>query len=471
MVKRERLDFQTKIIFVLIMVLVPSFAIMTIVQNKVAQPILEQEMRQIGIATAEALELKIIANHWLSKPAFYPLLETEMQEQVYHQPSIFRIEVFSKDPTNGLFRLAASTVEYEAGSLVTSTPPGDSTTSVLKTDEGMTYWEIDVPIRAQIGKPHLKPIGKIHLMISTRTVHRVLGALWKVTIVGAIISVILLVMVLSFFLKRAVLNEKLLRLAESQNLQLSQKLHEAHREIMNMEKLAVMGQLTANFAHEIGTPLNAIGGHMQLLNEEVAPSAPKRSTERLGIISGELKRIENIVKSFLQTTSKPGSQTQLIDINQLIEKSLAIVGPRLETLEVGIEMHLDRGLGPVRAVPIDFEQIFLNFLNNALDSLQSKKKQDPKSVVRLFINSSIVRREGIEYASVGIRDTGIGISEADLKNVLKPFFTTKRPGEGTGLGLTICQQLANKYGGFLEIESEENVWAEVRVLVPYSTAT
>lgn len=468
MIRSGRIDFQTKIILVLVMVLVPAFTIMIVVQNKIAQPILEQEMRQIGIATAEALELKIIANQWLSKPVFYPVLEAEMQEQVYHQPSIFRIEVFSKEPQTGIFRLVAGTVEYEAGANVTSAPPGNVTTSILRTEEGASYWEIDVPIRSQIGKPHLKPIGKIHLLVSTRTLHRVMDAMWRVTVMGAIISVIVLVFILSFFLRRAVLNERLLHRAETQNLQLSQKLHEAHREIMNMEKLAVMGQLTANFAHEIGTPLNAIGGHMQLLNEEILPAAPKRSSERFGIISGELKRIENIVKSFLQTTSKPGSQTQLVDINQLVEKALALVAPRLESLEVGLTLELERKLGPVRIVPIDFEQIFLNLFNNALDSLQTKKKRISSSVLQLSVKTAMVRKDGTEYAMILIRDTGMGIRAQDLKNVIKPFFTTKRPGEGTGLGLTICHQLVTKYQGAIEIDSEEDAWAEVRVLIPYS---
>jgi signal transduction histidine kinase len=462
----NRLDLQSRIILVLTLVIVPTFLVMTIVQNKVTQPILEQEMKQIGIATAESLELKILSNQWLSKPSFYPLIESEIQELVYLQPSIFRIEVFSHI-AGDTWRLVASNIEYEPGPLFTTAPVQESSTTVLQAgDNNSSYWMIDVPIKSHIvkqAKNANRVIGKIQLRVSTRTVHRVLGTFWKVTGIGAIVSVFILIIVLNFFLRRAVMNERLLRMAESQNIQLVQQLHEVQREVMNKEKLAVMGQLTANFAHEIGTPLNAIGGHLQLMEEELGASSKKR----LGIISGEVHRIENIVKGFLQTTSKPDSQRQLVDLNSLIEKSLSIVGPRLDNLAVQVKTDLNRKLGPMRVVPTDIEQIFLNLLNNSADSLQVKRKQSQTTPLSLKVTTDTKRDEGKEWIELAVYDTGVGIKKTDLKNITKPFFTTKRPGEGTGLGLTICNQLAAKYGGILNIDSKDGSWAEVRIRFPY----
>jgi signal transduction histidine kinase len=262
--------------------------------------------------------------------------------------------------------------------------------------------------------------------------------------------------------------------AENQNLQLSQQLHETQRQLMNVEKLAVMGQLTANFAHEIGTPLNAIGGHLQLLHEELAPvlgekadRVSARSSERLEIISGELLRIEKIVKGFLQTTAKPVSQRQLIDINQLVSRTLQIARPQLDELPLEMDCHLDRGLGPLRVVPLDIEQILLNLINNALDSLRAKQGKNDRSRLQLVLSTAMSRVDGSEWAEIAVYDTGTGIRKEDLKNVTKPFFTTKPPGEGTGLGLNICQQLAGKYGGVLELDSKEGAWARVKLRIPY----
>jgi signal transduction histidine kinase len=78
---------------------------------------------------------------------------------------------------------------------------------------------------------------------------------------------------------------------------------------------------------------------------------------------------------------------------------------------------------------------------------------------------------GKQWAEIQVYDTGEGIRKTDLDMVLKPFFTTKRPGEGTGLGLTICQQLVNKYGGELGIDSKEGAWTRVTVKLPYREAT
>jgi signal transduction histidine kinase len=125
-------------------------------------------------------------------------------------------------------------------------------------------------------------------------------------------------------------------------------------------------------------------------------------------------------------------------------------------------------MGPVRVVPLDIEQILLNLVNNSLDSLKAKNEARERGKQALELSTQIDQRGGKPWAVVSVYDTGEGIRKGDLSNVLKPFFTTKRPGEGTGLGLTICQQLARKYGGVLEIDSKEGGWTRVTLRLPYS---
>jgi signal transduction histidine kinase len=224
-----------------------------------------------------------------------------------------------------------------------------------------------------------------------------------------------------------------------------------------------MGQLTASFAHEIGTPLTAIGGHLQLLKDDI-PIKNTSSLERVDVIDGQLQKIAGIVKSFLQNTAKPPSQRQLIDVSQLADKTLRIVRPRTDSLGVEVRRLFDRNMGPIRIVPLDLEQILLNLMNNSLDSISTKTE---KRGARLEVKTEVASREGKQWAEISVYDTGEGIKKADLSKVLKPFFTTKPPGEGTGLGLTICQQLAHKYGGDLLIDSKETQWTRVVVRLPY----
>jgi signal transduction histidine kinase len=301
-------------------------------------------------------------------------------------------------------------------------------------------------------------------------VNQISDSLWKITTTAAAVSFTILFLALTFFLRKTLLNERLLRKAESQNLQLAEKLHEAERQLMNTEKLAVMGQLTASFAHEIGTPLGSIQGHLQLLREEVEELARKdfeeKFSERFSILGSQVSKIAQIVKSFLQSTAKPTSQRQLVDLSRIADQTLGIVRPRLEVLGVDVSRQYDHAMGPLRVVPVDLEQILLNLVNNSLDSIASKNRhRNNRSQIQ--IATGVAQEGAQQWATVSVYDTGVGIRRTDLPNVLKPFFTTKRPGEGTGLGLTICQEIARKYGGRLDFDSREGAWTRVTLRLPY----
>ncbi|MGK5082397.1 HAMP domain-containing sensor histidine kinase [Bdellovibrionota bacterium FG-1] len=461
---KRRLDLQAKVSLVLVAVILPTFLIVTVAQNKLTQPILEDEIRQIGVTSGKTLAAEIVSGRLLQMPNPTPAIESRMQEILYSQPNIVRVDVVVKDPVTGIVKVVASNVEEDPTASQPAFSLVEAVTSEYKEDEnGANNWEISVPIEHRSRDPRgpRRLLGTVHLIVSAKVVENIIGTLWKTTATAAAMSVVCLILVLSYFLRKTIANDRLLRRAESQNIQLTEQLHDAQRQIMNTEKLAVMGQLTASFAHEIGTPLNAIGGHLQLLQEEIGRG------ERLEIINGQVAKIEKIVKGFLQSTAKPVSQKQLVDLNQLVEKTLGIARPRLEALGVELRRDFDRKMGPVRAVPLDLEQILLNLVNNSLDSLRSKVQARERGRLMLEISTQTESEAGKEWARVTVYDTGEGIKKTDLKNIFKPFFTTKGPGEGTGLGLTICQQLAHKYGGLLEIDSKEGGWTRVVLKIPY----
>jgi signal transduction histidine kinase len=475
--RTRRLELQAKISLVLVAVILPTFLIVTIIENQLTRPVLEEEIKQLAITSAKTLASELVSRRLLQLPNPTPAIEQRLQEFLYAQPNIVRIDVVVKDPATGAPKIIASNVEDESAG-APAVALVQEVTSEYGTDEssGEDQWEISVPIEQRSRAPGSvrKVFGTVHVVASLKLVSTIVGALWKVTATAACFSVAMLILVLNYFLRKTIANERLLRKAETQNLQLAEQLHDAQRQLMNTEKLAVMGQLTASFAHEIGTPLNAIGGHLQLLGEELPrdPASGKAPLgERLDVINGQLARIEQIVKGFLQSTAKPASQRQLVDLNRLVDQTLGLVRPRIESIGVEVKRQLDREMGPLRAVPMDMEQILLNLVNNSLDSLTAKARARERARHLLEVSTQVDRGgDGKEWAVVTVYDSGEGIRKVDLPNVLKPFFTTKRPGEGTGLGLTICQDLARKYGGMLEIDSKEGAWTRVMLRIPYEVS-
>lgn len=474
----KSLDLQAKISLVLGGVILPTFLIVTVAENKITRPILEDEMRQIGITAGKSLAAEVAAQRLMQLPNPTPRIEERVQELLYTQPNIVRMDVIAKDAITGLPRTVASNIEEDPAAPSPPFPLVDTLTTDYRADElGKGFWEINVPIEQKARDPHghRKLLGTVRLLISMGFVDQIVLTLWKVTASGATFSVVMLILALGYFLRKTIANDRLLKQAENQNSKLTAQLHDAQRQVMNTEKLAVMGQLTASFAHEIGTPLNAIAGHLQLLKDEITEAEPAtvpeadRKVERLEIINGQVSKIEGIVKGFLHSTAKPTSQRQLVDLNQLASQTLAIVAPRIELMGVEARKKLDSSLGPLRVVPLDFEQILLNLVNNSLDSLREKQLREGKDKFRGQLALS-TRLEG-QWALLTVYDTGEGIKKADLSNVFKPFFTTKAPGEGTGLGLTICQQLARKHGGDLVVDSKEGAWTRISLKIPYQVNT
>ena len=462
----SKLSLHAKIILVLVSVIIPTFLIVTFIESQSTLPILKEELRLQGVSLAEILASRVETSRLLTRPHPTPALEAMLEDLLVDHPDVIRADIFTLDLSQGLFRLVASNIAEDEGPITFSVGEFmQHQGSEYQKDApgGGGYWEINLPIHhwSREHKSHKRLVGMVRLSISTHLAYQMTSVLLRVQSIAAASSVVILVLALSYFLRKTIANDHLLRLTENKNHSLTEQLHETQRELMNSEKLAVMGQLTASFAHEIGTPLNAIGGHLQLLSEDMrSPSAH----ERLEIIQSQVLKIEAIVKSFLQSTAKPPSQRQLIDVNHLIERSLAVVHPRLKSLEVRAVKSLSHSLGPIRAVPIELEQVFLNLFNNSLDSIQAKGSQQERI---LEVRTLTQKIQAQECALISVYDTGEGIQKGDLKNVFKPFFSTKSPGEGTGLGLTICKDIIRKYGGEMVIDSKEGAWTQVNIRLPY----
>jgi signal transduction histidine kinase len=464
----QKLELRAKITLVILGVLAPILILLTLLSKQFVRPFLLAEAQQVGISVSQTITSELVNRKYLSRPNAEALIEERLREFSYLYPNIRRIEVFRRSGQETTQKLIASTVEEDPNEVEPVLPLTTVISSRFHSGElndDNEGWEIIAPIDAAWPGKDQKIVGTVRLYFSTQLVRGLARSLSTIILFVGGFGGVILFFVLNAALRRTIENDRKLREAETQNLKLSEQLHEVERNLMNLEKFSALGQLTASFAHEIGTPLNAIGGHLMLLKRELLPLKDEKPKERIEVVEGQVSRITSIVRSFLQSTAQPESQKQLLDPHLTLEKSLQILAPRLDAYRINVKKNFDRSLGPIRMVPIDLEQVILNLLNNSIDGLRVKPESQQSREIE--ISTDLERKSTVEKWVIRIRDTGVGIASADLSKVVRPFFTTKAPGEGTGLGLSICQDILRKYQAELAVDSEQGSWTEVSIFIPF----
>ena len=215
-------------------------------------------------------------------------------------------------------------------------------------------------------------------------------------------------------------------------------------ELGAQERLAVAGQLTATFAHEVGTPLNLVTGHLQLLDAQ--KDLPDKARERLEVISAQIRRVGDIVRRLLDLTRRPQLHREPQPFKELMSDLEQLWTPTLAAHGITVEAEAP----PDCCLNVDrkqMEQLFLNLMNNAVDAMPSGGR------VRLSAQPSPESSPGGLWWQVKFQDSGQGIPAGLLGQVFRPMFTTKPEGKGTGLGLSICREIVRSHGGDIQIES------------------
>ena len=232
------------------------------------------------------------------------------------------------------------------------------------------------------------------------------------------------------------------------------RLFEMQRLLTQLERLAAAGQLAAQFAHEVGTPLNLISGHVQLLR---ARARDERVIVRLDVIAGQIERITNIVRSMLDSTRRPLPQLATVDVNSLLAQILDAAQPTLASRNVEVHTEMSDALPTIQADPDQLQQVFINLINNSLDAMP------------LGGTLSVSTAPDGDSVSIVLADSGEGIAKDELDLIFDPLFSTKQ-GRGTGLGLTIVKQIITEHGGNVEVESEPGHQTLFRITLPLSAA-
>lgn len=266
-------------------------------------------------------------------------------------------------------------------------------------------------------------------------------------------------------------------------------LKDAQNQLIQAEKLASLGQLTAGIAHEIQNPLNFVNNFSSLsvglakelreyieeMKEKIEPDRYLDIEEVLGMIEGNVqkigehgKRVSSIVRGMLQHSRGRSGEFELVEINTMVEEytNLAYHGTRAKdsSFNTKITSTLDPAAGKISVVPQDISRVILNIMNNAFYAVSERSKA---SATGYSPEVSISTKRIDKRVEIRIRDNGTGIPPHVLEKIFNPFFTTKPTGQGTGLGLSLSFDIITQlHKGKLEVNTAEGEFTEFVITLP-----
>jgi signal transduction histidine kinase len=271
-----------------------------------------------------------------------------------------------------------------------------------------------------------------------------------------------------------------------------EELRTAQDRLVQTQKLASLGQLTAGIAHEIKNPLNFVnnfsGVSVELIDElrqelegvKVGPKVRAAIADLTGTLRDNLdkivqhgKRADAIVKNMLLHSREGSGEHRLVDVNALVEESLNLAyhGARAEkqSFKINMERSFDPAAGQVDVYPQEITRALLNLISNGFHAATKRKEQaNSESYEPTLMAATNNLGDKVE---IRIRDNGTGVRPEVREKMFNPFFTTKPAGEGTGLGLSITHDIIVKqHSGSIEVDTQPGEFTEVRIILPRTAA-
>ena len=229
------------------------------------------------------------------------------------------------------------------------------------------------------------------------------------------------------------------------------------QQIIQSEKLASIGRLSAGIAHEINNPLTGVLTFAHLLKQKEHNS--EKDLEDIDIIIRETTRVCEIVRGLLDFARQTPAQKGDINVNDILQQILKLIRRQKEFMNVAIEENYSNNIPIINGDKNQLQQVFLNILLNAGEAISKSGK--------ITISTS----SNENHILITIEDTGCGIKKEDLNKIFDPFYTSKPPGKGTGLGLSISYGIIQQHGGDIECESEPGKGTVFNILLPIKTRT
>lgn len=234
-------------------------------------------------------------------------------------------------------------------------------------------------------------------------------------------------------------------------------LHDAQSQLVQAARLSALGELAAAVAHQIKNPLTTIMGDAEMLMEDLSPDQSAHESAKAILRAG--KRAKTVVDRLLNMARHDGDLVHL-DVNETIGATLALISSQLQANGNLLEVQLTRNLPLIDGWPGQLEDVWLNLLLNSRDALM---ESGPGTI---SITSGLTPAG--DTIEVNVRDSGSGIPQEHIPRVFDPFYTTKPPGKGTGLGMYICRQIVEQHKGDIRVSSEAGRGTHITVTLPVS---
>jgi len=509
--RRSRFGLQSKIIIIASGAVVSATAVSTVIAMLLTRSLVEEEVYSKALAQARSTAHQLGNEDTLANPDH---LRQALHQMLRDYPSVRQADVYLHEPGHRL----AETTQSQATHLELDNVPNIQTYNEFERrpeDDAITIetpngksWVMGVTIRNQG-----VAVGCLNLTVSKSQTGIVTGSLVRQNGLLMLASLAFLVVVIHLFFLRTVRRpvtemirvmesaesgqldvrarlqswdeigllaahlNRMLRRIENFNNELGRKVEEATAELAQRnedlqrineelfetqktlarsERLAVAGQLAASLAHEIGTPLNSISGHVQLLAR--CKTNDEATARRLVVIEKQVENIVRTVKQLLSWTRKYELRFEWVDLRRILEDTLLLASPALELRKIRVRLDAPQSCPKIHGDSGYLHQVFLNLINNSTDAMPRGGE------LRITLRGP--EDEASQEVSVEVADTGMGMSPETLAHIFDPMFTTKRIGTGAGLGLAICDQIVRQHGGKVHAESDPGRGTTFRVRLP-----
>jgi signal transduction histidine kinase len=286
------------------------------------------------------------------------------------------------------------------------------------------------------------------------------------------------------FYRNSVNQKKSRILLQQQKNELEQSLRQlrtTQTQLVQAEKMASLGELTAGIAHEIQNPLNFVNNFSEVSTElvdEMKSEIKKGNYNEVNVIADDVKqnlekinhhgqRASDIVKGMLQHSRSSSGVKEPTDINALADEyfRLAYHGLRAKdkTFNATMKTDFDESIGKIDIIPQDIGRVVLNLITNAFYAVNEKSKQ---GIADYEPTVSVVTKKVNHQVEIRVTDNGNGIPANIVDKIFQPFFTTKPTGQGTGLGLSLSYDIVKAHGGELKVETKEGMGTEFIIQLP-----
>jgi signal transduction histidine kinase len=237
-----------------------------------------------------------------------------------------------------------------------------------------------------------------------------------------------------------------------ERLEMERALRRTQEQLLQSEKLAAMGRLTSQIAHELNNPLYGIMNTLELLKTEISPESKRRKVLEMAL--SETVRLSELLRKMLSFSKPDQEEKQAVDLNTVLDEILLLHQKQLQENDVKINTSFAKALPQINASKNQLRQVFLNLVANARDAMPDGG------------TLSVKTESDKDNVNIEMSDTGIGIKEEHIKKIFDSFFTTKDAVKGVGLGLSVCYGFIKDHGGDIKVKSKLNEGTTFRITFP-----